>query len=1629
MATPPNPSTTSPTPRRKRRRRWTRKLAKGLLALTVLVGLLYAFRQPLFGRWVADEVGKSLSEVLGVPVRVERVLGTWVTNARVEQIAVDTDQTMGVLAGFDADAVVVRFDLWEVLFGDAIGGIESVEADNLRLHLDFTRTTDSADDTVPLEDIVQAVPRKFPLIRIDAQVTARTGAGGIEVQDVEIFSAGDDVLSLEAAQVILPRPAGIAGRLDARIRRTTQGLQWQSDSVVAGLVLSEFSAGEDGAMHAQGVVADARFEAYVGKNTARVRTDTMKIEAVPPWVLRLLPSTVLRPTSGSLQVQLDASSLEPLHFEAQVQGADIQLPDEHVSTLRARATVTPDRLTVSELHVKARDTSLRADHLVLRTEPSLRVVSLRKVDLSVGNLAHWITLDRPLAVELHADTADASRVRIRSLTAKGPGVDLSATGTVDVPEDLDLLDAATFQAHVEGTLADGTYGPLTVRGQLSFQGEASGTLGAPSIAGQVRGTTIQLNGHAIDRLDVEGTWRNEQVSLSRIDVQSADAIVQGTAQFTLEPFALGATDVQFDVKDAAALKDWVPSLALPPVQGALRGTARLRGTPEDLHGTLSLQAETLHVAGHDIGTARIDATARGADLDVTRADITGPWGALQASGALRLKDHAATIRTLTGQVHGHTMALRQPASVTFGDVASIGDLDLEALGGTVAGTLALSEPPRGTLRFENITLDGLAIEGLRGRASGTVTATAQEQRLDATLVGLTLRNHPLQTTVRVTQRGDDGLHVERLDIDGGDTLRATARGRLPWRLTPSGWVDQAVGDASFVLDATTDDASRWFDVPVGAARVQATATAKKVEATLQAGHVEVIPGLAPLAKLTLTTTIRPDGIDATGQIEDPRLSGTIQGGSTTGWAWTKGQPPDVAALPVNAALDVALHDAAALVPLLPDVAVDAQGTLTGRLTATGRLDALVLNGEVHAQGARVRLRDVANFVDLTRLEARLIEDKLRVTRIGLRYELGSRAPTPEPTRPPVVIDPEDLLDVPEMVSVQETLAALRDVTGTLEGDVSILNVPHNPSLDGWVRGRDLFLALPQWGTSARLEALDIALQGDRATVQPARVTAGPGHAVIRGWLAIPMGQDTRNLGDMPMEATVEATAPDIRALGRLLPAVQGVRGSAKGTVHLRHTIHNPSLTGEVTAKDVHVPLPALDATLRIASITATADETHVRVRDAKASLGKATASLNATLATPPRWLDDWRGQELDAHVQVDVGDLGFLKDLSTDFKHIRGKITGDVKAKGPLTSPALTGHVDLDNVHGALPGALPSLDQLSGRVHFAGRTVRIERMRGALGHAPFTLGGTATIPEEGTPTVDLRLQGQNLRLVQTRDMRLRADMDLRLAGPTSTLQASGSVRIADLVYRASMDLLGGGPETSSEGLDLFTLPWEPLASAKLDVAIRADDTIRIRTNVLRGNLSAEGRFLGTGRAPLLVGRVSANNFFVQLPFSSLEVERGEARFTEADPNNPAIDASARTEIKGYDMTVRAVGRLPDPEIRTASVPPLRDSDAILLLTTGATNDELRTQGLARSALTRIGNVFGRSLFTGGRGPRDGSERGFFDRFSFRQGRHISRTGQETLEAEFEMSDRVYLRVEQDRFDDFNAGVVWRWRFR
>jgi translocation and assembly module TamB len=244
-----------------------------------------------------------------------------------------------------------------------------------------------------------------------------------------------------------------------------------------------------------------------------------------------------------------------------------------------------------------------------------------------------------------------------------------------------------------------------------------------------------------------------------------------------------------------------------------------------------------------------------------------------------------------------------------------------------------------------------------------------------------------------------------------------------------------------------------------------------------------------------------------------------------------------------------------------------------------------------------------------------------------------------------------------------------------------------------------------------------------------------------------------------------------------------------------------------------------------------------------------------------------------------------------------------------------------------------------------------------------------------------------------------------------------------------MDLAGGagGPSAAGRGSDsLFRFRDAPLSTARFDLDVKADRSIRVDNNVLKGVLSADLTLRGTGEAPRLVGRIDSERVSVRLPFTRLDVEHGEILFRSQDEYRPRLDAVATTRIKGYELTVHASGLIPDVKAKVASLPPMTQRDAYLLLTTGITPAELEREGITGAALNRAGSVYGTELLSQFAPRTDGDA---LERFSLEIGREQSEDGSPTIDVEAPLSERFYLHGERDRFDDYNAGIIWRVRLR
>jgi len=237
---------------------------------------------------------------------------------------------------------------------------------------------------------------------------------------------------------------------------------------------------------------------------------------------------------------------------------------------------------------------------------------------------------------------------------------------------------------------------------------------------------------------------------------------------------------------------------------------------------------------------------------------------------------------------------------------------------------------------------------------------------------------------------------------------------------------------------------------------------------------------------------------------------------------------------------------------------------------------------------------------------------------------------------------------------------------------------------------------------------------------------------------------------------------------------------------------------------------------------------------------------------------------------------------------------------------------------------------------------------------------------------------------------------------------------------------------------IFSLPDPPLKNARLDLRLSSETPFRIRNNIVRGSLRPDLRITGTGEIPVLVGEIYVESARAVLPTGVIRVESGLVRFLEIDPDRPRLEITGLSRMMGYDISVRVEGPYDAPLITLSSVPPLPEDELLLLLLTGKPPRLPMDRTGGRQTGMNVAVYLGKGLIKKWMG-KDASETdddSVIDRFEIYVGRGVTRKGNETLEASFQMlenvirpGDALYLTAEKDLYDDYNTGVRLVFRFR
>ncbi len=331
---------------------------------------------------------------------------------------------------------------------------------------------------------------------------------------------------------------------------------------------------------------------------------------------------------------------------------------------------------------------------------------------------------------------------------------------------------------------------------------------------------------------------------------------------------------------------------------------------------------------------------------------------------------------------------------------------------------------------------------------------------------------------------------------------------------------------------------------------------------------------------------------------------------------------------------------------------------------------------------------------------------------------------------------------------------------------------------------------------------------------------------------------------------------------------------------------------------------------------------------------------------------------VDAKIRVDASLDAFKPLLKGDVDYISGRGQADIRVKGGLKNPAVSGVVRVTG-GGLKVRDLPQrFDKINAEALIEGSGFRLTKFGADFGGGTISAKGDGAIKDWRIDNFGFDITANGIGVKTIDGLTPVIDASVRFEGVGGTMNAAGNVSVRKARYAKRIDWKSWLVEIRRKR----NLP-APSASGGfkdilLDLHVTAADTIEIDNNVAKVPASADVYVRGTVGRPVLIGRLEAGRGKVY--FRSNEFTLKNAVMEFADPNkfNPLIDLTAETTVKDYTITMTLTGTLDRVKIDLVSDPPLEEGDVITLLALGRTSDELKGHEAAITTGEAAGFVTG-----------------------------------------------------------------------
>src|SRR6185436_5255328 len=459
--------------------------------------------------------------------------------------------------------------------------------------------------------------------------------------------------------------------------------------------------------------------------------------------------------------------------------------------------------------------------------------------------------------------------------------------------------------------------------------------------------------------------------------------------------------------------------------------------------------------------------------------------------------------------------------------------------------------------------------------------------------------------------------------------------------------------------------------------------------------------------------------------------------------------------------------------------------------------------------------------------------------------------------------------------------------------------------------------------------------------------------------------------EMAVDGLVHVTIADIARAVALSPATSSLPASSKLVLDLK-------LDGKLTpieALVIEATAPVFDLKIADHAFT-TPSPPRISLRNGRITFDSfSLASEDSSFAvTGYADLTGAKRVNLDVRGRIEAALLQlFARDVRAE-----GRADVAVSVAGVVTSPRVTGTIELIDAEVKFAGFPQLIDEINGTLRFRGDRLEIESVRATVGGGQVVAGGSITLEGMKPKRARVSIQGKDVALRYYEGITVEGDFNLLFSGDLERATLTGDVNVTRALYFRDFDVqqtLLNVILSRSRVTPVSTATWQDRIG--LNIHLSAPGTLAVNNNIAEVTGSAELDVTGTVATPVILGEVTLDEGgSVRIQNVDYRLVRGTVAFQNPFRIDPFFDITLEGTVAGnvseiesgpLEITVNLTGTLDRMTPSITSDPPASDITLFSILGLGSLGSRPGAQtpgGLMGQSLLyqSIGNLIGSRVF-------------------------------------------------------------------